>query len=143
MNFKQKIVFRGKYMNSLLEVKYVSPKKGRGLFAKKNIQSGKTIEVANIILIPNKDYEIIQKTCIYDYIFTWDDPTQPEHMNAIAMSICQFMNHSYEPNVQYYYDYKKQTIDYIALKDIKKGEELLVNYNGLVDDKSSVWFEIE
>ena len=26
--------------------------------------------------------------------------------------------------------------------DIKKGEELTINYNGLVHDKSPVWFEV-
>jgi hypothetical protein len=34
-------------------------------------------------------------------------------------------------------------MEFTATKHISKGEELTVNYNGLVDDKSPVWFEVE
>jgi len=130
-------------MNNLFEVKFISSKKGKGLFAKRNIKKNKIIETAHVLLIHDTDYEIIQESSLYDYTFTWDDPKFPNHMNAIAFSICQFINHSYEPNVQYLYDYGSQTIEYRTLRDIIEGEELTVNYNGIVEDKSPVWFELE
>ena len=130
-------------MNNLFEVKFISSKKGKGLFAKKNIKKKKIIEIAHVMLIHDNDYEKIQESSLYDYTFTWDDPKFPNHMNAIAFSICQFMNHSYDPNVQYLYDYDSQTIEYHTLRDIIEGEELTVNYNGIVEDKSPVWFELE
>ncbi len=131
-------------MSKLLEVKYISPKKGRGVFAKKNIKKDTVVELANIILIPNTDYELIQDTILYHYVFEWDDPkNKGEKTNAIAFSICQFFNHSYNPNLKYFYDYKNSTIEYVAIKDILKGEELTVNYNGKVEDKAPVWFEVE
>ena len=129
-------------MNEFFEVRYISSKKGKGLFAKKDIKKNTIIEIAHIVLIHDTDYELIQESSLYNYIFTWDDPKFPEHMNAIAFSICQFMNHSYEPNVQYLYDYKEQTIEYRTLRNIRKEEELTVNYNGIVTDKSPVWFEL-
>ncbi|MBN1800523.1 MAG: SET domain-containing protein-lysine N-methyltransferase [Candidatus Lokiarchaeota archaeon] len=130
-------------MNGFSEVKFVSPKKGKGLFAKKNINKGTIIEKAHIILIPNKDYEYIQDTCLYNYIFSWEDPKYPESTNALAMGICQFINHSYRPNLRYLYDYKDQTIEFKALRNIVKGEELTVNYNGKISDKSPLWFKVE
>ena len=130
-------------MNDFFEVKFISSKKGKGLFAKKNLKKNKIIEIAHVMLIHDNDYDLIQESSLYNYTFTWDDPKFPNHMNAIAFSICQFMNHSYEPNVQYFYDYESQTIEYRTLRDIIEGEELTVNYNGIVEDKSSVWFELE
>ena len=131
-------------MDRLLEVRFVSAKKGRGVFAKKDIKKGTVIEIAHVVPIPNKDYKKIRKTILYNYCYIWEDPKhKPEFTNAITLSISQFINHSYDPNVIYLYDYKNQAIEFSAHKDINKGEELLVNYNGLVDDNSPVWFEIE
>ncbi len=131
-------------MNKLLEVKYISPKKGRGVVAKKKILRGSLVEIANVVLIPNNDYDSIQDTSLYHYIYEWSDPkNKGENTNVIAFSICQFFNHSYTPNLKYIYDYENSTIEYVAIKDILKGEELTVNYNGKVKDNSPVWFEVE
>ena len=131
-------------MSKLLEVKYISPKKGRGVVAKKIIKKYTVVEVANVVLIPNNDYDSIQDTILYHYIYEWDDPkNKGEKANAIAFSISQFFNHSYIPNLKYFYDYENSSIEYVAIKDILKGEELTVNYNGKVEDKSPVWFEVE
>lgn len=131
-------------MNDLLEVKFVSQKKGKGVFAKKNIKKDTIIDIAQVVPIPNKDYKKIRKTILYNYCYIWDDPKyRPEFTNAITLSISQFINHSYEPNVKYLYDYENKLMEFSAVRDILKGEEILVNYNGLVDDKSPVWFEIE
>ncbi len=130
-------------MDNHLEILYISPKKGKGIFAKKDIKKGTLVEKGHVILISNKDYEQIQDTILYQYVYEWDDPDKPDFQNAIALSQCQFFNHSYEPNLKYIYDYENQIIEYITLKDIKKGEELTVNYNGHVDDKSPMWFEVE
>lgn len=131
-------------MNSLVEIKFISPSKGRGIFAKKLIKKGKVIDVSPIILISNKDYDLIEQTVLYNYTYEWEDPKNgPEFKCAIALSFCQFINHSYKPNVKYFYDYDNNTITFIARRDIPKGDELTVNYNGLTKDKSPVWFEVE
>ena len=130
-------------MNSLIEVKFISPKKGKGVVAKKFIKKGTLVEKGHIILLSNKDYDKIQDTILYQYVFEWDDPDRPEFQNALALSCCQFFNHSYKPNLEYLYDYENQIIEYTTIRDVSKGEELTVNYNGHVDDTSPVWFNVE
>ena len=131
-------------LHEFITVKYVSEKKGRGAFARKNIKKGTIIDIAPVILIPNKDYEDLQDTIIYHYCYIWADPKHmPEFENAITFSKSQFINHSYKPNVIYLYDYENKSIEFKAIKDISKGEELTMNYNGIVNDKSPVWFEVE
>ena len=129
-------------MDNLLEIKYISPKKGKGIFAKRKIKEGTLVEKGYMLLISNKDYEQIQDTILYQYIYEWNDPKKPE-CNAIALSKCQFFNHSYTPNLKYFYDYKNLTIEHYATRDIIKGEELTVNYNGKEKDDTPVWFEVE
>ena len=131
-------------MSKLVEIRYINTKKGRGVFAKRRIREGMMIDNAQIILIPFPDYDMLDKTILGNYCHVWDDPDrEPGFDAALCMSFCEFMNHSYDPNVRYQYDYDTQTIEWIAIKDIEKGQELKVNYNGEVDDKSPVWFDIE
>lgn len=131
-------------MNDLVEIRFASENKGRGVFAKKNIKKGNIIEKAHVIPIPNKDYELLENTFLYNYTFEWADPKDNgEFKHAMVLSFCEFVNHSFDPNLKYVYDYKKKLIKFIAIKNIKSGEELTVNYNGRVDDKSPVWFEVE
>ncbi|MFW9876402.1 MAG: SET domain-containing protein-lysine N-methyltransferase [Candidatus Thorarchaeota archaeon] len=131
-------------MNKLVEIKFISRKKGKGLFATDNIPKGKVIDTAHIILISKKDWNLIENTVISNYSFEWDDPKLiGEYESAISLSVSQFINHSYNPNVKYMYDYKNKCIKYITLRDISKGEEITVNYNGEPFNKNPVWFDVE
>jgi SET domain-containing protein len=131
-------------MNNLLEVKFISKKKGKGVFAKKNIAKGVTIDIAYIILVSESDWDLIGDTVLSNYSFAWDDPKcKGEYDSAISFSISQFINHSYNPNVEYRYNYKNKSIEYISIRSISKGEEITVNYNGSPSDNSPVWFNVE
>jgi len=131
-------------MSDLIEVKFISTKIGKGVFAKKEIKKDTVIDIANVIPIPNKDYKKIRKTILYNYCYIWDDPEhRPEFKNAITLSVSQFINHSYDPNVKYLYDYEQKAIEYTAIRDISKGEEITTNYNALVPCKDPVWFKVE
>ncbi|MFX1374317.1 MAG: SET domain-containing protein-lysine N-methyltransferase [Promethearchaeota archaeon] len=131
-------------MNNSIKVKFISMKKGRGVFAEKNFAKGELIDVAHIILISKNDWNFIENTIISNYSFEWDDPKyRGTYDCAISFSISQFINHSYKPNAKYRYNHKDQTIEYIAIRNIAKGEELTVNYNGRPSDKTPVWFDVE
>ncbi len=131
-------------MHEYIDVKFISKSKGKGAFAKKSISKGTIIDVANVVLITNNDYKKIKKTQLYNYCYIWEDPKlKPAFKNAITLSVSQFINHSYTPNLRYLYDYKNKAIEYSAIEDISKGEELTMNYNGLVDDTSPLWFKVQ
>ena len=131
-------------MMDLIEVKYISQKKGKGVFATRDIEKGALIDIAHVVPILNKEYKKIKRTVLYNYIYIWEDPKYiPEYKYAITLSISQFINHSYDPNIEYSHDYDNCAIKYHTLEDISKGEELTVNYNAIVDDRSSVWFKVE
>jgi len=130
-------------LHEFIEVKFISETKGRGAFAKKDIKKDTVIDIANVVLIPNKEYRRIKKTQLYNYCYIWEDPKhKPAFKNAITLSVSQFINHSYTPNLKYLYDFEAKAIEYVAIQEIKKGEELTVNYNGLVEDLSPLWFKI-
>jgi len=131
-------------MNDLLKVKFISSIKGRGVFAKKDILKGRIIDVAHVVLIPNNEYKQIDKTLLSNYCFEWKNPKyKSENKMALAMTICQFMNHSYNPNVKYEYNYKNDTIKFKTIRKILEEEELTVNYGGWATSKDPVWFEVE
>jgi len=113
------------------------PKAGRGVFANKLIKKNEVIENCPVFVLPKKDYPLAKKTVLRNYYFMWGKST-----SAICFGYGSFYNHSYEPNATYKKDIKGQTIDFIAIKDIDKNEEILVNYNyGSPNDKSRLWIK--
>ena len=131
-------------LHEYIDVKIISDKKGKGAIAKKPIKKGTIVDIAYVIPIPNNEYKKVRKTVLYNYCYIWEDPKHmPEYKNAITLSISQFINHSYQPNLKYLYDYDNKAIEFSAIRDISQGEELTVNYNGLVESKDPVWFDVE
>ena len=51
------------------------------------------------------------------------------------------INHSFKPNADWKQNFKSNTMVYRAIKNIEKGEEITVNYNGEPDDQTPIdWF---
>lgn len=112
-------------------------KAGRGIFAKGLIRKGELIEECPMIILPRTDYLITKKTILRNYYFMWGRST-----SAICLGYGSLYNHSYTPNATYKKNIKEKTIDFIVLADIKKNEEIMVNYNyGQADDNSSLWIK--
>jgi uncharacterized protein len=109
---------------------------GNGIFAITDIQKDEVIEVCPIIILNKKDKELIDKTCLYDYYFSWK-----EDACAIVLGYGSIYNHSYEPNAKYEKDFLNSRVIFRSVKTIKKGEEIIVNYNGDPNNKEKVWFD--
>lgn len=108
-----------------------------GVFAAKNIKAGEVIEECPILVLPRKDYPIAKKTILRNYYFMWGKVTA-----AICWGFGSLYNHSYEPNATYEKDIKNKLIRFIAVKDIHKDEEILINYNyGNVNSKKKLWIQ--
>ncbi len=50
-------------LHEFIEVKFISETKGKGAFAKKDIEKDTIIDIANVVLITNKGYRKIKKIC--------------------------------------------------------------------------------
>ena len=130
-------------ISNLIEIKFISPTKGKGLFAKEFIEKGTINDIAYAILIPARDYYLIENTYLGNYLFDWDDPEDPsDYKTAIPFTFCEFLNHSYTPNCGYQKIYKERSIVFYAIRNIQAGEELTINYNRIPDDKTPVWFNV-
>jgi SET domain-containing protein len=110
--------------------------KGRGVFTDSPISKDTLIERCPVIEIPALQSGHIDVTVLYDYYFGWGQDNQEI---AIALGYGSLYNHSFSPNAVYVKNLSDQTIDYVALRDIEPGEEILVNYNGDPDNHSPLW----
>lgn len=124
-------------ISSLVAIKH-SPGKGRGVFAQKNIKPGTTVEVSPVIVMENHDRLLLDQTLLHDYIFEWG--AQKEQC-AMALGYIAVYNHSYLSNCEYYMDFENETIEIKAVRAVKSGEELTINYNGDWNDEKKIWFE--
>ncbi len=129
-----------KQLSYLLEGVYVAPvkKRGRGVFTKDPIAAGKLIELSPVIVMSGDDRKLLDKTLLHDYIFEWG---QKKEQCAMALGLVSVYNHSYTANCTYGMYFKQSMISVIAVRDIKAGEELFINYNGEWDGKEKVWFD--
>lgn len=89
-----------------------------------DIKRNEVIEVCPLILVPMKEHGHIKRTKIYYYFFEYSDK-----YFAIVLGYGALYNHSYSPNSKYIFNYKTKTIKVVAIKNIKKGEEIFFNYN--------------
>ena len=80
----------------------------------------------------------LDKTLLHDYIFLWGtDETQC----CVALGYVSIYNHDYQSNAEYVMDFETNTIRIKTVREIKKGEEIFINYNGTWNDATPVWFD--
>lgn len=113
--------------------------KGRGVFTKIDIAPMTTIEISSVLVLNDKERELVEKTELYNYIFAWGDD---EKSCCVAWGYISIYNHSFEPNCDYFMSFENQTILIQSIKPIKAGEELTINYNGETHIKDKLWFEV-
>ncbi|WP_400246828.1 SET domain-containing protein [Niallia sp. JL1B1071] len=107
----------------------------RGVFATCDIKKGTLFHEAPVVPYPNDQHKYIERTVLEDYVYEYGI-----NHSAVVLGYGMLFNHSYEPNATYEINFDKHTFDYYAYKDIKAGEEILINYNGEVDDYEPLWF---
>lgn len=59
----------------------------------------------------------------------------------MALGYVPIYNHSYKSNCEYEMDFEQEQISIKAVRFIKAGEELFINYNGNWNDDKRLWFE--
>lgn len=98
-------------------------RKGRGVFTTKAIKKGTVVEESPVIQFDEReDTERVQSSILRLYVFGYSKST------AIALGTGSLYNHSKKPNLKYQDDTSKGVIRFTAKRNIKRGEELSINY---------------
>ncbi|NOT36377.1 MAG: SET domain-containing protein-lysine N-methyltransferase [Saprospiraceae bacterium] len=105
-----------------------------------DIPKGSPIENCPIIHIPKKEVNIIHNTELHDYYFVWGEKDDEA---AIALGYGSLYNHSYKPNADFILDLSNNTINFFAIKTIKAGKEITINYHGQPEAEDELWFDKE
>lgn len=105
-----------------------TPGKGRGVVATEDIKKGEIIETCPVVFISDKEAELIgQQKEVLEYYYLLQSAI---NKHSIMLGYGSLYNHSKNPNADIDYD-TKDCQDYIvfeAIKDIKKGEEIVYDY---------------
>lgn len=112
---------------------------GRGVYTKNAIKKDSIIEVAPVVVMNAEERILLDKTLLHDYIFEWGEK---KDQCCMALGLVPMYNHSFEANCEYEMYFKKEVIAVKAVRDLKAGEELFINYNGDWDSKEAVWFPL-
>jgi SET domain-containing protein len=114
--------------------------RGRGVFTSENLTAGTVIEISPVIVMSSEERVLLDQTLLHDYIFFWG---QDESACCVALGYISVYNHDYQSNAEYEMDFAARTIRIKVVRDIKKGEEIFINYNGTWNDPKPVWFHQE
>ena len=114
--------------------------RGRGVFTSEDIKAGTIIEISPVIIMSSQERKLLDQTTLHDYIFEWDSD---KNQCCMALGYIAIYNHSYASNCEYEMDFEKRLIQVKAVKDIKAGEELFINYNGDWNNDKPVWFDVK
>jgi len=111
---------------------------GRGVFTSENIARGTIIEVSPVIVLSGEERKLLDQTLLHDYIFEWGDDCKS---CCMALGFVPLYNHSYRSNCEYEMDFEERVISVKAVRFIKAGEEIFINYNGDWNNATPVWFD--
>lgn len=102
------------------------PAAERGVFAAADLKKGDLIEICPIIEIPETQVKLLRKTDLINYYFRVG---MYNERVAIALGYGSLYNHSYSPNADFETNLEERIIQFIALKNINKDEEITIDYN--------------
>jgi uncharacterized protein len=124
----------------ILPFLFIAPSgtEGRGVFTNEAIDANTLIEIAPVIVMEKADRILLDKTLLHDYIFEWGADKQ---QCCMALGYVPIYNHSYTSNCEYEMDFEANTIAIKAMRNIRQGEELFINYNGDWNDPTPLWFD--
>ena len=101
-------------------------RKGRGVYATQLFYRGETIEICHV-LVSKVDQFKAHPFDRWSYAF--------DGHAAIALGAGSLYNHSTTPNADWRCRRSSQTIRIFALREIRPGDEILINYGDNIDFK--------
>jgi len=113
--------------------------RGRGVFTTERIPANTVVEISPVIVMEKDDRVHLDKTLLHDYIFEWGEL---KDKCCMALGFIPMYNHNYKSNCEYFMDFEDNSIFVKTVRDIAKGEELTINYNGDWNDETTIWFKV-
>lgn len=110
----------------------------RGVFASIAIRKGELIEECPVISISEHDTANISEESLVTYMYYFGDKKE---RSVITLGFGSLYNHTDTPNATYRERQEEQIIEFRAVKDIEKDEEITVSYaQGNIKEKRPLWF---
>ena len=98
---------------------------GRGIYAKHDLKAGTVIEIAEVLVLNDRDTRIIDGTDLKFYAFKHDDKR-----DCLVLGVGELFNHADQANVSY--DLKplngRMRMFFKTTQDVKKGKQLFIDY---------------
>jgi len=114
------------YHNPKIEVRK-SPVHGVGIFAKKAIKMNEVLEENHYIILKGDWHKL--PSLMQEYIFGWTkELTDSKSKAALVFGNGPLYNSSPDPNADWHTNVKRNRFIYFAIKNIKAGEEILIDY---------------
>jgi SET domain-containing protein len=144
--------------NTISDIKkmdYIAPHKiivgdskiqGRGVFSLVDIKKGETVERCPLIQMEYRSkYQLDPTIFGYTYARYQEDETSQQHgfLMYIATGYGMLYNHQDEPNSLWRFNYPELLGDIVAIKDIKSGEEIFINYGNCYFNNKDTYTGIE
>jgi len=125
---------------------YISKSKifnaGRGVFARCDIKKGEIVESCPIIEVSENDTSNLKESVLVTYFFYFG---KNKEKIAMVLGFGSLYNHSYKPNTTYKMKPREKTIEFVAINNIKKDDEITFNYSNSAKPqkgkKDPLWFE--
>lgn len=105
--------------------------KGRGVFTSKLLNKGDLIEICPVIEVSYKDHQNMVGHILENYTFVWNTKKRSA---AILLGFGSLYNHTSKPNADYIKRLKEGVMVFKALKTIKPGEEITIDYGDMHSD---------
>ena len=105
--------------------------KGRGVFTSKILKKGDLIEICPVIELSYKEHQKLSGHILENYAFVWNTKKRSV---AILLGFGSLYNHSVRPNADYIKKLKDGVMIFKALRNIRAGEEITIDYGDMHAD---------
>lgn len=99
---------------------------GRGVYATRPFRRGSLVTSCPVLVWPEN---VAADKFIGRYVWSWQDERRRDHAReALALGIASLFNHHPKPNTGSQRLYRRRRMVFRALRDIRRGEEIFVDY---------------
>lgn len=111
---------------------------GRGVFARVAIKKGETIERCPVIEVSQHDFAELGESILVTYFYFFG---KKKERCLMVLGFGSIYNHDDFPNATYTIKTTEKTIEFTSSRNIKKDEEITVNYTQGMQRIAPLWFE--